>query len=126
MPELMPAQVLALADAVRLPVSGDDLAEVTNRLNAFLDALARLDDLPRARRARANAARPGPARGRRTARGDVVTREGIGSHRSRGKAVASRILWLKTGRHPHMEALQIEDKIKNANVDRGLRLGYTM
>jgi len=46
MPELTPAQVLALAEAVRLPVSSDDLAEVTHRLNAFLDALAQLADLP--------------------------------------------------------------------------------
>jgi Asp-tRNA(Asn)/Glu-tRNA(Gln) amidotransferase C subunit len=46
MPELTPAQVLALAEAVRLPVSPDDLAEVTHRLNAFLEALAHLADLP--------------------------------------------------------------------------------
>ena len=46
MPELTSAQVLALAEAVRLPVSADDLVEVTHRLNAFLEALAHLADLP--------------------------------------------------------------------------------
>jgi hypothetical protein len=46
MPELTAAHVLALAEAVRLPVSPDDLAEVTHRLNAFLEALAHLAVLP--------------------------------------------------------------------------------
>ncbi len=46
MPELTPPQVFALAEAVRLPVSPDDLAEVTHRVNAFLEALAHLADLP--------------------------------------------------------------------------------
>jgi Asp-tRNA(Asn)/Glu-tRNA(Gln) amidotransferase C subunit len=46
MPELTSAQVRALAEAVRLPGSPDDLAEVTHRLNAFLEVLAHLADLP--------------------------------------------------------------------------------
>jgi uncharacterized protein Yka (UPF0111/DUF47 family) len=46
MPELTSAQVLALAGSLRLPVSPDDLAEVTHRLNAFVDAMAALADLP--------------------------------------------------------------------------------
>jgi hypothetical protein len=35
-----------MAEAIGLPVSGDDLLEVTHRLNAFLDALSPLDSLP--------------------------------------------------------------------------------
>jgi hypothetical protein len=45
MPELSPAEVRALADAAGLPVSDDDLAEVTHRVNAFVDALAPLAEL---------------------------------------------------------------------------------
>ena len=36
----------AIAEALGLPVTPDDLVEVTHRLNAFLDALAPLADLP--------------------------------------------------------------------------------
>ncbi len=44
-----------MADAVRLPLTAEDVAEVTHRLNAFLDALAPLEGLP------AEAAEPLPA-----------------------------------------------------------------
>ena len=43
---LTPEQVATLAQAGGLRVSGDDLPEVTVRVNAFLDGLAPLDDLP--------------------------------------------------------------------------------
>ena len=46
MTEITTAQVLALAEALRLPIPAEDLAEVTHRLNAFLDALGPLGDLP--------------------------------------------------------------------------------
>ena len=46
MAELTADQVLALAESVGLSMTGGDLAEVTHRLNAFLDALAPLRDLP--------------------------------------------------------------------------------
>jgi hypothetical protein len=46
MPALTSAQVLALAESLGLPVSPDDLAEVTHRLNAFADAIAALRELP--------------------------------------------------------------------------------
>jgi len=46
MPELTPAHVVALAESLRLPMSSADQAEVTHRLNAFLDVLAPLSDLP--------------------------------------------------------------------------------
>jgi hypothetical protein len=39
-------QVGALAAALGLPVTADDLAEVTHRLNALIEALAPLADLP--------------------------------------------------------------------------------
>ena len=39
-------QVATLAQAGGLPVSADDLPEVTVRVNAFLHGLAPLDDLP--------------------------------------------------------------------------------
>src|SRR5262245_25667619 len=46
MTELTSAQVRILAESLRLPVSSDDEAEVTHRLNAFVDILAPLADLP--------------------------------------------------------------------------------
>lgn len=39
-------QVATLAQASGLPVSADDLPEVTVRVNAFLHGLAPLDELP--------------------------------------------------------------------------------
>jgi len=42
MTELTPDQVRALAAAVGLPLDGPDLAEVTHRLNAFVDVLGGL------------------------------------------------------------------------------------
>ena len=45
-PDLTPAEVAALAAAYRLPVAGEDLTEVTHRLNAMRDALAPLAALP--------------------------------------------------------------------------------
>ena len=44
--ELTPDEVRAIADAAGLPISDDDLREVTHRLNAFLEALAPLASLP--------------------------------------------------------------------------------
>ena len=46
MPDLTQAEVAALASAAGLPVTPDDLVEVTHRLNAFLEALAALAALP--------------------------------------------------------------------------------
>jgi hypothetical protein len=46
MADLAPEQVQALAAAAGLTMTPDDLAEVTHRLNAFLEALAPLADLP--------------------------------------------------------------------------------
>ena len=46
MPDLTQAEVAALANAAGLPVTPDDLVEVTHRLNAFLEALAPLGTLP--------------------------------------------------------------------------------
>ena len=45
-PGLTTDQVLAMAAALGLPVTPDDVAEVTHRLNALLEALAPLADLP--------------------------------------------------------------------------------
>jgi hypothetical protein len=39
-------QVAALAAALGLPVTADDVAEVTHRLNALIEALAPLTELP--------------------------------------------------------------------------------
>jgi hypothetical protein len=44
--DLTPADVRALAAALGLVPSGDDLVEVTHRLNAMRDALAPLAALP--------------------------------------------------------------------------------
>src|SRR5262249_20566616 len=44
--DLSPDRVRALADALGLPLSAEDLDEVTHRLNAVLDALAPLGSLP--------------------------------------------------------------------------------
>lgn len=46
MAELTRDQVGAMAAAVGLPVTPDDVAEVTHRLNALLDALGPLAELP--------------------------------------------------------------------------------
>jgi hypothetical protein len=46
MADLSPAEVRALAVAVDLSLTDDDLAEVTHRVNAFVDALAPLAALP--------------------------------------------------------------------------------
>jgi hypothetical protein len=46
MPDLTQAEVAALASAAGLPMTPDDLVEVTHRLNAFLEALAPLTALP--------------------------------------------------------------------------------
>lgn len=46
MGELTPEQILAMAEALGLPMSADDLVEVTHRLNALLDALEPLRELP--------------------------------------------------------------------------------
>jgi hypothetical protein len=46
MAELSPEEVRALAAAAGLPMSDDDLAEVTHRVNAFVEALAPLAALP--------------------------------------------------------------------------------
>ena len=46
MTDLTPEQVGALAAALGFSVTADDVAEVTHRLNALLDALAPLADLP--------------------------------------------------------------------------------
>jgi aspartyl-tRNA(Asn)/glutamyl-tRNA(Gln) amidotransferase subunit A len=44
--DLTPDRVRALADALGVPLSADDVDEVTHRLNAFLDAQTPLADLP--------------------------------------------------------------------------------
>lgn len=46
MKELTTDQVFAMAAALGLPVTPDDLVEVTHRLNALLEALAPLATLP--------------------------------------------------------------------------------
>jgi hypothetical protein len=45
MSELTESQVRALAQALQLPLSAEDSAEVTHRLNAFIQALAPLTEL---------------------------------------------------------------------------------
>ena len=44
-PDLTPVEVAALAAAYGLPLAGEDLTEVTHRLNAMRDALAPLAGL---------------------------------------------------------------------------------
>jgi len=44
--DLTTEQVGALAAAVGLPVTPDDVAEVTHRLNALIEALVPLTELP--------------------------------------------------------------------------------
>jgi hypothetical protein len=46
MADLTEADVRALARALDLPMTDEDAAEVTHRLNAFIDALAPLAELP--------------------------------------------------------------------------------
>jgi hypothetical protein len=46
MRELTESQVQALAQALDLPLTAEDTAEVTHRLNAFIEALEPLTDLP--------------------------------------------------------------------------------
>lgn len=46
MRSLTPDDVRAMAEAVGLPMSAEDLVEVTHRLNAFLAALGPLGTLP--------------------------------------------------------------------------------
>jgi Asp-tRNA(Asn)/Glu-tRNA(Gln) amidotransferase C subunit len=45
MADLTESQVRALAQALGLPVTDEDAAEVTHRLNAFIEALTPLADL---------------------------------------------------------------------------------
>jgi hypothetical protein len=47
MPDLTHDQVAAMASAAGLPMTPDDLREVTHRLNAFLETLAPLATPPR-------------------------------------------------------------------------------
>ncbi len=46
MSDLTTAEVQAMAAALELPMSDEDLVEVTHRLNAFLDVLRPLAGLP--------------------------------------------------------------------------------
>ena len=46
MADLTPTEVRALAAALGLSLTDDDLTEVTHRLNALAEALAPLADLP--------------------------------------------------------------------------------
>jgi hypothetical protein len=46
MSDLSPEQIRALAATAGLTLSHDDLAEVTHRVNAFVEALASLGELP--------------------------------------------------------------------------------
>jgi len=63
MTELTPDQVQALAAAAGLPLHGNDLAEVTHRLNAFVDVLGGLAVLDLAAAEPAPAPPPDPAQG---------------------------------------------------------------
>jgi hypothetical protein len=63
MNELSPDQVQALAAAAGLPRQGGDLAEVTHRLNAFVDVLGGLAALDLAAAEPAPAPPPDPAPG---------------------------------------------------------------
>jgi hypothetical protein len=46
MADLSPDQIRALAEAAGLALTDEDLAEVTHRVNAFVEALAPLGGLP--------------------------------------------------------------------------------
>jgi Asp-tRNA(Asn)/Glu-tRNA(Gln) amidotransferase C subunit len=46
MRELTESQVQALAQALDLPLTAEDTTEVTHRLNAFIEALEPLTELP--------------------------------------------------------------------------------
>ena len=46
MADLTQAEVRGMGRALGLDIAGDDLAEVTHRLNAFVEALAPLGHLP--------------------------------------------------------------------------------
>jgi hypothetical protein len=46
MADLTEAQVRTLAQVLDLPMTPEDAVEVTHRLNAFIDALAPLAELP--------------------------------------------------------------------------------
>ena len=46
MPDLTTGEIGALAAALGLPVTPEDVTEVTHRLNALIEALAPLADLP--------------------------------------------------------------------------------
>jgi hypothetical protein len=46
MADLTTSEVRAMASSLGLPMDDDDVAEVTHRLNAFMEALAPLADLP--------------------------------------------------------------------------------
>ena len=63
--ELTPDQVRALAAAAGLPIDGPDLAEVTHRLNAFVEVLGGLAalDLSSAEPTPVPPPDPPPARG---------------------------------------------------------------
>jgi len=63
MTELTPDEVHALAAAAGLPLDGPDLAEVTHRLNAFVDVLGGLATLDLAAAEPAPVLPPDPARG---------------------------------------------------------------
>ncbi len=60
--ELTPDQVHALATAAGLPLDGPDLAEVTHRLNAFVEVLGGLAALDLSGAEPAPAPPPPPAR----------------------------------------------------------------
>jgi hypothetical protein len=62
MTELTPDQVRALAAAAGLPLDGADLAEVTHRLNAFVDVLGGLATLDLTGAEPAPTSPPGPTR----------------------------------------------------------------
>ena len=62
MAELTPDHVRALAAAAGLPLDGADLAEVTHRLNAFVDVLGGLATLDLTAAEPAPTSPPAPAR----------------------------------------------------------------
>ena len=65
MTDLTPDEVRALAAAAGLPLDGPDLAEVTHRLNAFVDVLGGLATLDLTAAEPTPALPPDPARGTR-------------------------------------------------------------